>query len=1379
MKKKAFIPISALVGALLLVIIATMTPFVTERNLAYAQTNSDIATLSRLAVSPGTLSPAFNAAALSVPDGGAVGSPHLYTVNVPNSVDDLTVTAIKTDRNASVAYTVNGGTPGTSGRIELDPGPDNVVLVTVTAEDATTQKFYQVAITRAVFDAADDATLSELMVTPAEGATPRTDAVVLSDLDEKFAHTVDLTNAEDSVSINPDTSETGAVVTVKKGSEVIAASTVIVGTYDVDIDVGDNTITVDVLALDFETKETYTLTINRARRNASDDDTLRSLSLSQGMLMPAFDPANLPSDDGNNGMLEENAHPYDVSVPRSVFEVTVMAATTDSRAKWEVTAPPDSDDTRNGHQVNVRTATLTTPIEIMIMVTAENRLTPKFYQVDVARAAVAASTGATLSVLTVAPGMTNPATLGTKFEYSIDLPYDFDEDDEVQNEVNITATVSEDNAGAVVTVKKGSEVIAASTVIVGTYDVDIDVGDNTITVDVLAADFVATKTYTLTINRARQNASDDARLSSLSLRGGTLIPAFDAADLPADANAADDETTHGTTALLAHAYTARVTNSVESLTVIAGAINSSAMVSITNNGSSVSAGAVDLVVGENEIDITVTAEDRTTASMKHYQVTVTRAGSGDSTDATLSELMVTPAEGTAPRTAAVVLSDLDKKFAHTVDLTNAEDNVEIGIGTTATGAVVTVKKGSKVIAADETDATYDVDIDEGDNTITVEVLPPSFVAAQKKTYTLTINRASRNASDDARLSSLSLSDGMLMRTLDDEGMPAGNGDATGTPHLYQARVANSVESLTVMAEAMSSAAMVSITNNGSSVSAGAVDLVVGGNDIDITVTAEDRTSMKYYQVTVIRVAATASSNADLVDLSLGMPNVTLDPAFDADNLPALMGGAHHFSASASRGSDDIRVVPTIADSGATVTVMSSTTDGAINPVEPAASPPAYEVDLEVGDNVITVMVTAENVITTKTYKITINRAGTGNAALSDLSLSGLILNEPFGTAADDAYTADAANSIDSTTVTATPEQSNATVEIMPRDADSAMDGHQVALTPGSNTIIVTVTAGDNTREYTVKVTVPSSDATLKTLALSDITLSPAFDPATTTYTAEVLNTVEMTTVEAAATHPDATVEGTGDESLTLGENTVEVTVTAEDGTTTMTYTVMVTVTVPSSDASLTSLSLMDGMGMDITLVAGVEAHWNTLDCPAMNDRVGADDQPDDMNSPYCRMYDGLDDEAKAVVDATYDEDPIEGFMSDINMYYASAANDVDMVTVSAMAMPGATVSGDVGAVSLDVGENTITVTVTAEDGTTMMTYTVMVTVLSSDATLESLTLSGLTLDQAFDSATTEYTATVDASVEATTVSATATHPSATIIGAMERCPSWSARTPLR
>ena len=42
MNRKAFIPISALLGALLLALVAAMTPFVAERNLAYAQMMDDM-----------------------------------------------------------------------------------------------------------------------------------------------------------------------------------------------------------------------------------------------------------------------------------------------------------------------------------------------------------------------------------------------------------------------------------------------------------------------------------------------------------------------------------------------------------------------------------------------------------------------------------------------------------------------------------------------------------------------------------------------------------------------------------------------------------------------------------------------------------------------------------------------------------------------------------------------------------------------------------------------------------------------------------------------------------------------------------------------------------------------------------------------------------------------------------------------------------------------------------------------------------------------------------------------------------------------------------------------------------------------------------------
>ena len=120
------------------------------------------------------------------------------------------------------------------------------------------------------------------------------------------------------------------------------------------------------------------------------------------MLVPAFDPAALPAGDGTTAV---GAHAYTVSVPHSVIEVTVRAATTDSRAKWEVTAPADNDPIQRGHQVSLTTTDLTDlTAEIAIAVTAEDRTTPKFYQITVTRAAVDASTDATLSELTVNSG---------------------------------------------------------------------------------------------------------------------------------------------------------------------------------------------------------------------------------------------------------------------------------------------------------------------------------------------------------------------------------------------------------------------------------------------------------------------------------------------------------------------------------------------------------------------------------------------------------------------------------------------------------------------------------------------------------------------------------------------------------------------------------------------------------------------------------------------------------------------------------------------------------------------------------------------------------------------------------------------------------------
>ena len=83
-------------------------------------------------------------------------------------------------------------------------------------------------------------------------------------------------------------------------------------------------------------------------------------------------------------------------------------------------------------------------------------------------------------------------------------------------------------------------------------------------------------------------------------------------------------------------------------------------------------------------------------------------------------------------------------------------------------------------------------------------------------------------------------------------------------------------------------------------------------------------------------------------------------------------------------------------------------------------------------------------------------------------------------------------------------------------------------------------------------------------------------------------------------------------------------------------------------------------------------------------------------------------------------------------------------------------------IALAVGANPIPVEVTAQDGTTKITYTVTVTRgPSSDATLSNLTSSIGTLTPGFAPATTAYTLAVGHSVTTLTLTPTVNDPNAT------------------
>lgn len=87
----------------------------------------------------------------------------------------------------------------------------------------------------------------------------------------------------------------------------------------------------------------------------------------------------------------------------------------------------------------------------------------------------------------------------------------------------------------------------------------------------------------------------------------------------------------------------------------------------------------------------------------------------------------------------------------------------------------------------------------------------------------------------------------------------------------------------------------------------------------------------------------------------------------------------------------------------------------------------------------------------------------------------------------------------------------------------------------------------------------SKENNLESLSVSAGTLSPEFAAGTTTYKVELTSDVENITVDAKAKDSKATVSGTGEHELKIGENNISVTVKAENGSK-KTYTVSVYVT---------------------------------------------------------------------------------------------------------------------------------------------------------------------------------------------------------------------------
>ena len=181
------------------------------------------------------------------------------------------------------------------------------------------------------------------------------------------------------------------------------------------------------------------------------------------------------------------------------------------------------------------------------------------------------------------------------------------------------------------------------------------------------------------------------------------------------------------------------------------------------------------------------------------------------------------------------------------------------------------------------------------------------------------------------------------------------------------------------------------------------------------------------------------------------------------------------------------------------------------------------------------------------------------------------------------YTATVANNITHVKLTPTlSDTANASVTVNGSPVTTGTASQSIAVSVGANAITVRVTAQDTTtKDYTVTITrqgvAQSSDATLSgltgtpctssTSCSGALTLSPAFNAATTGYTAMVANTITHVKLTPTVNHSAATVTvggspvttGTASRaiSVNVGANAITVRVTAEDSTT-KAYTVTIT-----------------------------------------------------------------------------------------------------------------------------------------------------------------------------------------------------------------------------
>ena len=1026
------------------------------------------------------------------PLSGFQSNDHDYDITVPSTTESINVGATLEDNRANIT----GGT----GVQTLDYG-SNTIEITVQPEDPNAEPVvYTLNVTR---EKENVSTLNDLLVdnTRVKGFTPG---------DGTNTYTLDDVGYSKS-SIN---------ITYVKGE----SHETITGDGTKNLSVGENTFNVVVTAHNETDKTTYTIKVYRK----SNDATLKSFSVSSdpaGTLDPAFN---------------KNTTSYTYSVDADEDEVSISAEATHDNATIAYTGLTEG-------KVNPRQTS-----SVTITVTPEDTTqAKKTYTItfDVAK-----STNGNLSGITVDTDPITPFDPNNK-NYEINVPSDTES-------VVIGAETEDDR----------------SNITGGTGVQPLNYGPNTIEITVQPEDPNAEPvTYTVVVTRAYKTNADLSNLTADTVQ----VPNFHSGD--------PDGTEYNL---------GEVASNKSSINLVATPADSDA--TVTGDGTKT------LATGDNTFPIVVTAQDGTT--QKTYYVKVKRLNDAKN----LESLTITsdPA-GTWDK----AFDPNETTYTYTTD----PDETEVTIS-----ATVPEGSGSTIVSGP---GTYNP-ATTSEVTIVVKAEDNT-----EKHYIVNLERAK---STNNKLSDIKV---------DGDTIDGFNPDTTE----YTITVPSDKETIDIAATLADDRA--EKTGDGEKT------LSYGDNQFTITVTPEDPNGEP--KVYTINVTRELKHNADFADLSADGITVPNFKTTDPDGTVYDLGKVN-----SDKETIEIATIP--ADSDATVTGVG--TKG-----------------LNIGDNTFDVTVTAQDGTTKKTYTIKVRRRN------NDSSLTGLeVIADTDGTLSP-AFNPD----VTEYTYTSDPDEDEVTINVTLPDG-ATVSGIDDPFNPqnGEDAVIL-VTAEDGTiTTYIVHVERgKATNADLDELDVVGYTLSPDFDKDILEYNVTVPANVDSVVITAhAADAPRANVEGTGSKDVQSGANRFPVTVTADDGTTTKTY--------------------------------------------------------------YVNVTRELSDDTK-LSDLTVNGTTIDGFDPDEVLYdYGTVGNDVTSLEVVGIPEnPRATVEVE-GASDLQVGDNTITVTVTAEDGQSTGQYIITVNREgSSNNDLSSLEVEGYDLDPDFDKNETSYSITVPSDVDSVTVNA--------------------------